>query len=61
MTLIRDNQGEGRYVVMRGLEQRYNNTLIDGIKIPSPESKDRLFRWIFFLLDYLRELKLQNL
>jgi TonB-dependent receptor len=26
---------------MRGLEQRYNNTLIEGIKIPSPESKDR--------------------
>ena len=41
MTLIRDNSGEGHYVVMRGLEQRYNNTLIDGIKIPSPESKDR--------------------
>ena len=41
MSLIKDNGGEGRYVVMRGLEQRYNNTLIDGIKIPSPESKDR--------------------
>ena len=40
MSLIRD-QGEGRYVVMRGLAQQYNNTLVDGIKIPSPESKDR--------------------
>ena len=40
MSLIR-SQGEGRYVVMRGLEQRYNNTLVDGIKIPSPEAKDR--------------------
>ena len=40
MSLIR-SQGEGRYVVMRGLEQQYNNTLVDGIKIPSPESKDR--------------------
>jgi outer membrane receptor protein involved in Fe transport len=40
MSLIR-NQGEGRYVVMRGLAQQYNNTLVDGIKIPSPESKDR--------------------
>jgi len=40
MSLIRD-QGEGRYLVMRGLEQRYNNTLLNGIKIPSPESKDR--------------------
>ena len=40
MSLIR-SQGEGRYVVMRGLAQQYNNTLVDGIKIPSPESKDR--------------------
>jgi len=40
MSLIR-SQGEGKYVVMRGLEQRYNNTLVDGIKIPSPESMDR--------------------
>ncbi len=41
MSLIRSSGGEGRYLVMRGLEQRYNNTLVDGIKIPSPESKDR--------------------
>jgi len=40
LSLIKNN-GEGRYVIMRGLEQQYNNTLIDGIKIPSPESKDR--------------------
>ncbi|HUI30941.1 MAG TPA: TonB-dependent receptor [Candidatus Acidoferrales bacterium] len=40
MSLIRQ-QGEARYVVMRGLEQQYNNTLVDGIKIPSPEAKDR--------------------
>ena len=26
---------------MRGLEQQYNNTLLDGIKIPSPESRSR--------------------
>ncbi len=40
MSVVRQ-QGEARYVVMRGLEQQYNNTLVDGIKIPSPESKDR--------------------
>jgi TonB-dependent receptor len=41
MSLVRNNEGEGQYVVMRGLAQQYNNTLVDGIKIPSPESKDR--------------------
>lgn len=40
LSLVRD-QGEGKYVVMRGLEQRFNNTLVNGIKIPSPESRDR--------------------
>ncbi len=40
MSVIRQ-QGEARYVVMRGLAQQYNNTLVDGIKIPSPEAKDR--------------------
>ena len=41
MSIMKDNTGEGQYVVMRGLAQQYNNTLVDGIKIPSPESKDR--------------------
>jgi len=41
MSVMKDNTGEGQYVVMRGLAQQYNNTLVDGIKIPSPESKDR--------------------
>ncbi|MGA2297483.1 MAG: TonB-dependent receptor [FCB group bacterium] len=40
LSLYRD-QGEGRYVIMRGLEQRFSNTLVNGVKIPSPESKDR--------------------
>jgi len=40
LSLQRD-QGEGRYVVFRGMDQRYNNTLINGIKIPSPEPKVR--------------------
>jgi outer membrane receptor for ferrienterochelin and colicin len=41
LSLVRDQNGEGRYVVMRGLEQQYNNTTLDGIKIPSPESRNR--------------------
>jgi outer membrane receptor protein involved in Fe transport len=40
LSLVR-SQGEGEFLVMRGLEARYNNTLVDGIKIPSPEAKDR--------------------
>ncbi len=38
---LQSDQGEGRYVIFRGMEQRYNNTLLNGIEIPSPEPKDR--------------------
>ncbi|HTB52400.1 MAG TPA: TonB-dependent receptor [Ferruginibacter sp.] len=37
----RDNNGEGRYAIIRGMDQRYNTTLINGIKIPSPDDKYR--------------------
>jgi outer membrane cobalamin receptor len=41
VSLERTSQGDGRYAIMRGMDQRYNNTLIDGQKIPSPNSKTR--------------------
>ena len=38
---LQKDQGEGRYVIFRGMDQRYNNTTLNGIKIPSPEPKVR--------------------
>jgi TonB-dependent receptor len=37
VTLERD-EGEGKYVQIRGTEPRLSNTTIDGINVPSPES-----------------------
>src|SRR3984893_5410461 len=37
VTLERD-EGEGKYVIIRGTEPRLSNTTIDGVEIPSPES-----------------------
>jgi TonB-dependent receptor len=37
VTLERD-EGEGKYVIIRGTEPRLTNTAIDGVQIPSPES-----------------------
>ena len=37
VTLERD-EGEGKYVQIRGTEPRLSNTTIDGISVPSPES-----------------------
>jgi TonB-dependent receptor len=37
VTLERD-EGEGKYVQIRGTEPRYSNVTIDGMNVPSPES-----------------------
>src|SRR5271166_3441657 len=37
VTLERD-EGEGKYVQIRGTEPRLSNTMVDGVTIPSPES-----------------------
>lgn len=36
ITILRD-QGEGRYVIVRGTEPRLNGTLINGERLPAPE------------------------
>ncbi|PSK90418.1 TonB-dependent receptor [Taibaiella chishuiensis] len=41
VSIERSSSGEGRYAIIRGMDQRYNNTLINGIKIPSPDTKSR--------------------
>jgi TonB-dependent receptor len=40
VSLLRD-QGEGRYVMVRGTEARLNSTTINGERIPSPEDGQR--------------------
>jgi TonB-dependent receptor len=40
ITLQRD-QGEGRYILVRGTEARLNSTTVDGERIPSPEADGR--------------------
>jgi TonB-dependent receptor len=40
VTLARD-QGEGRYILIRGTEARLNSTTVDGERIPSPEADGR--------------------
>jgi outer membrane receptor protein involved in Fe transport len=37
VSLERSNEGDGRYAIIRGMDQRYDNTLINGCKIPSPD------------------------
>jgi TonB-dependent receptor len=41
VTIQRNAGGDDAYPIIRGIEPRYNNTLINGVKIASPESKSR--------------------
>ena len=38
---VQDDQGEGRFVVVRGLAPELNNVSINGARIPSPEAENR--------------------
>ena len=42
VTIQRNAGGDDAYAIIRGLEPRYNNTLINGVKIASPSNKTRL-------------------
>jgi TonB-dependent receptor len=44
ITLERD-EGEGKYVQVRGTEPRLTNTMIDGMNVPSPESGVRQIKF----------------
>jgi outer membrane cobalamin receptor len=41
VTVQRNSNGDARYAVIRGMDKRYNYTLVNGIKIPSPDDKMR--------------------
>ncbi|MEG1617490.1 MAG: TonB-dependent receptor [Bacteroidales bacterium] len=41
VTMERSNSGDGQYAILRGMDKRYNYTLVNGVKIPSPDNKNR--------------------
>lgn len=41
VTTERNSSGEGQYAILRGMDKRYNHTLVNGVKIPSPDNKNR--------------------
>lgn len=57
VTIERSSSGEGRYAIIRGMDQRYNNTLVNGIKIPSPDDKFRYVPMDLFPSDLLERLE----
>lgn len=41
VTTERNSSGEGQYAILRGMDKRYNYTLVNGVRIPSPDNKNR--------------------
>jgi outer membrane receptor protein involved in Fe transport len=57
VTVDRGSDGEGRYPVIRGMDKRYNYTLVNGIKIPSPDDKNRYVPMDIFPSEMLQRLE----
>lgn len=54
---LQKSAGSGQsYSIIRGMQPRYNNTLIDGIKIPSPNDKSRFVSLNIIPSDLLRRI-----
>jgi len=56
----RSNNGEGQYVIVRGMDKRYLYTLVNGIKIPSPDNKNRYVPLDIFPADLLDRLEVSK-
>jgi hypothetical protein len=60
VVMERDNNGDGQYALLRGMDKRFNYTLVNGVKIPSPDNKNRFVPLDIFpseLLDRLEVTK----
>ncbi len=57
VTIEKSNSGEARYPIIRGMEKRYINTLVNGIKIPSPDNKNRFIPLDLFPSELLERLE----
>ena len=60
VSIQRGGSGEGRYPIIRGMEKRYINTLVNGIKIPSPDNKSRFIPLDLFPSDLLERLEVSK-
>lgn len=60
VTVERNSSGEGQYAILRGMDKRYNYTLVSGIKIPSPDNKTRAIPLDLFPPELLARLEVHK-
>ncbi|MBD3748899.1 MAG: TonB-dependent receptor [Sphingobacteriales bacterium] len=57
VSIERSNTGDGQHAIIRGMDKRYNGTLINGVKIPSPDNRNRYVPLDIFPADLLDRLE----
>ena len=57
VTIERNSTGDGQYAILRGMDKRFNYTLVNGIKIPSPDNKNRFVPLDIFPAELLDRLE----
>lgn len=60
VTMERNSSGEGQYAILRGMDKRYNITLVNGVKISSPDNKQRFIPLNIFPNDLLDRLEVSK-
>lgn len=58
VSIERSTNGEGQYVIIRGMDERYIYTLVNGVKIPSPDPKNRYVPLDIFPAEMLERLEI---
>ncbi len=57
VSIVRSSGGDGQYAIIRGMDRRYNYTLVNGVKIPSPDPKNRSVPLDIFPAELLERLE----
>ncbi|MEO7991156.1 MAG: TonB-dependent receptor [Chryseolinea sp.] len=60
VSLVRNSNGDPQYAIIRGMDKRYNYTLVNGIKIPSPDEKNRYIPLDIFPASLLERLEVSK-
>lgn len=60
VSIERNSNGDGQHAILRGMDKRYNYTLVNGVKIPSPDNKYRYVPLDIFPSDLLDRLEVHK-
>jgi hypothetical protein len=60
ISVDRGNTGDAQHAIIRGMDKQYNTTLINGIKIPSPDNKNRYVPLDIFPADLVEKIEVSK-